>query len=434
MSRTDDDRYYIKEMERLGGENAEVKAGLREPGLGASAAENGCQGKYLAMILDNSKDIIAITDRGGRIVCCTEELLRLAGVQSCALIRGRNFSEIFEPYMPGASDGTSWERVVENVAANKTGAQLPLTLDIGGRGTPRSYMVHVTPMLEGGEIDGFMILASDATELIHAKKMAEQASEAKSNFLAQMSHGIRTPMNAIIGMTELMRTDNFDAIQLEYLESINKMSRSVLQIINDILDFSKAEAGRMKLVPADFDITVLYDSMCSIMELAAAEKSLEFKCSFGEGLPRVLYGDELRTRQILTNVLNNAVKYTNEGFVSFTVEKRTRHLRDHIVFVVRDSGIGIKKEDFSKLFDSFEQLDSARERAIIGTGLGLAITKKLVALMEGFIELESEYGRGSAFTVWIPLTEGDASKTETTADLERVVAAGGAEVLVVDDN
>jgi signal transduction histidine kinase/CheY-like chemotaxis protein len=273
-----------------------------------------------------------------------------------------------------------------------------------------------------------------AREMEVQARAARSANEAKSRFLASMSHEIRTPMNAIIGMSDLVRTDNLDITQKEYFEDIKKMSHALLQIINDILDLSKIEAGRMDINPIHFDLHALYDNICSMSRFTAAAKEIEFRSAFDEDVPHVLYGDDIRIRQIITNIVNNAIKYTKEGFVEFRVSKITEDGREYIAFIVKDSGIGIKKEDFKKIFDSFQRLDSELNRGIIGTGLGLSITKKLVDMMEGKITLESAYGRGSEFTVLLPLVPGKSALIEKTETTDFAVSAENASVLVVDDN
>jgi CheY-like chemotaxis protein/anti-sigma regulatory factor (Ser/Thr protein kinase) len=241
-------------------------------------------------------------------------------------------------------------------------------------------------------------------------------------------------MNAIIGMSDLMRKDNLDERQKSFFDDIKSMSHALLQIINDILDFSKIESGKMELAPVHFNLTELFDSVCSFSRFMAEQKGLEFSCCLDDKAPRIVYGNDLRIRQILTNILSNAVKYTQEGFVDFTVTWGNKDGADYTVFIVEDSGEGIKKENFSKLFDWYEQLDVPKNRAINGTGLGLPITKRFTDMMNGRIEIESEYGRGSVFTVYLPLERGEADKIEKAALSGNVVATGDIQALVVDDN
>ncbi|MDR1586112.1 MAG: PAS domain-containing protein, partial [Treponema sp.] len=186
-------------------------------------------------------------------------------------------------------------------------------------------------------------------------RSAQSANEAKSRFLAAMSHEIRTPMNAVIGMSDLMRTDNLDETQKDFFEDIKKMSRALLQIINDILDFSKIEAGQMELLPVNFNLLELYDNICSLSRFSAGIKELEFRCSFAADVPHVIFGDDVRIRQVIVNIINNAVKYTREGSVEFRVTKRRENEKDLLVFSVKDTGIGIREEDFQKIFDRFRQ-------------------------------------------------------------------------------
>jgi signal transduction histidine kinase/HPt (histidine-containing phosphotransfer) domain-containing protein len=267
-----------------------------------------------------------------------------------------------------------------------------------------------------------------------AAKAAAEESTMKSRFLASMSHEIRTPMNAIIGMSELMRTDNLDQVQKHYLMDILHSSRSLLSIINDILDFSKIEADKMELIPVDYDIHALYDNICSLTQFAISDKSLEFKRGMSGNIPQVLFGDEIRVRQIIMNITNNAVKYTGSGYVELRLECAKKDGEKYLKIIVADSGIGIKKEDFPKLFDSFEQFDTKKNRGITGTGLGLSIVKRLVDMMDGEISLESEYGKGSTFTVLLPLVEGNPENIKKSENQKRAAISPDVKVLVVDDN
>ncbi|MDR0997868.1 MAG: response regulator, partial [Treponema sp.] len=279
-----------------------------------------------------------------------------------------------------------------------------------------------------------LIVRDRTRELEVQTELAKAASQAKSQFLASMSHEIRTPMNAIIGMSDLMRTDNLDEIQQGYFTDIKKMAKSLLQIINDILDFSKIEAGKLEITPIHFSPASLYDNICSMSKFTAQAKDLEFKSSFDPNIPPAIYGDETRLRQIVTNIVNNAVKYTPRGSVFLGFSRAVQGQEDCLVITVEDTGIGIKEEDMPKLFDTFQQFDREKNRGIVGTGLGLSITKNLISLMKGEIVVTSVYGKGSVFTIRLPLVEGDEEKIEHRGIAERVSAVAEIPVLVVDDN
>lgn len=261
------------------------------------------------------------------------------------------------------------------------------------------------------ELLGYVIVVNDISErkrfideLMEARILAEKASDAKSAFLANMSHEIRTPINAVLGMDEMiLRETNLDNIK-EYAANIRSSGKALLSIINDVLDFSKIESGKMELIISPFHLSsTIYDLMTSL-SLRAREKNLLFECTLDPNTPRELFGDEIRIKQIITNLLTNAIKYTHKGKVSLSIHyEEMGPLRIKLVCKVQDTGIGIKESDIDKLFKSFNRLDGHKNYGIEGTGLGLSIVANLVELMNGKISVESTYGSGSTFTVELPL-------------------------------
>lgn len=282
-------------------------------------------------------------------------------------------------------------------------------------------------------------------ELRREKMIADTANRAKSDFLANMSHEIRTPINAVIGMNEMILRECQDESIREYAFNAQSAGQNLLSIINDILDMSKIEAGKMEIVKGRYRLNAVLNDVVNMIQMKAEKKNLAFHVEVDETIPDRLFGDEVRIRQIIINILNNAVKYTNAGSVWLKVEKEILSEEKMVLkVIVKDTGIGIKEEDLGKLFRNFERLDQRKNRNIEGTGLGLAITGKMVELMEGHIEVESTYGEGSTFTVYLPQVVRGPEQVGNFAEKHRAYVrsvkqysesftAPDANILVVDD-
>ncbi|NPA59375.1 MAG: response regulator, partial [Epsilonproteobacteria bacterium] len=261
-------------------------------------------------------------------------------------------------------------------------------------------------------------------ELEKEKTKAEESAKLKSEFLANMSHEIRTPMNGILGMLHLALRTNLDEKQKRYLHKIDNSAKSLLGIINDILDFSKIEAGKLNIEKIDFDLYEVIDSVVNLVEVKAHEKNLEIVVKYAPEIGNNFHGDSLRISQVLTNLLGNAVKFTDEGEIGIYIDKVAK---DRFRFSVKDTGIGLTKEQINKLFKSFSQADGSTTRKYGGTGLGLTISKQLIELMNGKIWVESELGVGSEFIFEIELKE-------LKKDINRFKMFDTKSILIVDDN
>jgi signal transduction histidine kinase/CheY-like chemotaxis protein len=299
--------------------------------------------------------------------------------------------------------------------------------------TEREWTPDELSVLES--FSGTLGSAIDRIQMEQQKNNAEAASFAKSEFMANMSHELRTPMNGIIGFTELVLTTDLKKIQREYLQNVNKSAYNLLAIINDILDFSKIEAGKLVIDDTAFRLDDLIEETIDILSIKAQEKGLELVCNIDPRLPSQFIGDQARIRQILVNLMGNAIKFTATGEVIVAVveespgyEKAGKRFMD-IAVSVKDTGIGVVKEKIQEIFESFTQADSSTTRKFGGSGLGLTISRSLAELMGGSLRAESDYGKGSLFTLRLSL--------EILNEHPRVeVASKGSlrNVLVIDDN
>ncbi len=282
-------------------------------------------------------------------------------------------------------------------------------------------------------------------ELIKMNLDLEKANEAKSVFFARMSHEIRTPINGVIGMNEMILRESSERNILNYASSIEIASNTLLSLVNDILDFSKIESGLMKIIPDEYEVFSLLKSCYIMLDMRAKGKGLKLNLEYNEKLPEKLLGDEIRIRQVITNLLTNAVKYTDRGTITFEVDYvKKEESRIDLIVRITDTGRGISEEGLEGIFESFRRADERQNRNIEGTGLGLAITKQLVDLMEGSISVKSQQGRGSEFTVVIPQTlvstmpmgnfwEKFSATSGTGENYKESFTAKDARILVVDD-
>jgi PAS domain S-box-containing protein len=407
----------------------------------AALRTTGSRARRLASIAESMEGAIAVLGAGGRVDWINAGMTRLVG-QTAAQAIGREAPLLLFPNDPESA--AECRRQIETSDRTR-GLVLPAHTPAG---VVRWYELEIQAMPERGDgAPGAFVLVRDITQerntqraLSAALEEARLASQSKSQFLANMSHEIRTPMNGVLGMAELLLGTELDERQRRFIESLYRSGESLLDIINDILDFSKIEAGKLDLEDIDFDLRALIEDLIELLAPRAHQKRIELAYKLAPGLPDTVRGDPTRLRQVLINIIGNAIKFTERGEVVLTVEPLAADAPGDapaapatlVRFVVRDTGIGMRPEAVERLFTVFMQADQSSSRRYGGTGLGLAICRQLTELMRGSIAATSRIGEGSVFTVELPLRHGDSAGIAPRPVPAASVA--GKRVLVAEDN
>jgi signal transduction histidine kinase/DNA-binding NarL/FixJ family response regulator len=353
-------------------------------------ASNQAQESF-SSLLASSPNRIVLMDSLNRVTYLSLSFLDLTNLAAPAMAIGRPVFDLFPD--------RKTKLLFHDILTADSFYEDTQEITLGGQ---QFYFEIISLELRKEEITGRLVNIIDVTPLMRAKFEAEAASRSKTSFLATMSHEIRTPLNAIIGLSEIELQKKLPMDTRLGLEKIHSSGDSLLTIINDILDISKIEAGSFELIPSDYDVPSMVNDTVHLNIVRIGSKNIVFKLEIDPTIPVKLFGDEVRVKQVLNNLLSNAFKYTEEGSVSLNIAWERRENDAWVIFTVSDTGRGIRQEDIPRLFAEYRQLDTKANRHIEGTGLGLSITRNLVELMGGTISLDSEYGKGSAFTVRIP--------------------------------
>jgi PAS domain S-box-containing protein len=408
--------------------------------------------QLLDAFMENIPENVYFKDDKSRFVRISHRMSEDRGFADPSMAIGKTDFDFFSPEL--AAQKLEDEQEIMRTGMPVVGKEEDSTLENGAQ---RWVVTYKVPFKDRrGHTVGTLGISHDITERkLAAQELAHQAGElrrtnaaleqlandaqaasrAKGEFLANMSHEIRTPLNGVIGMTELALETDLTREQREYLETVRFSAESLLSVINDILDFSKIEAGRVDLEAIDFDLRECLENTLKTLALRADEKNLELLCDVSPDIPELLRGDPNRLRQIMVNLVGNAIKFTREGEVALKVESSgSNHDRCQLHFTVSDTGVGIQKEKLETIFESFSQADTSTTREFGGTGLGLTISRRLVEMMGGRIWVESEFGKGSAFHITVDLSRSDQAALPEFTELAQPGVLTGTSVLVVDDN
>jgi signal transduction histidine kinase/DNA-binding response OmpR family regulator len=414
-------------------EQEKIYANARANVIAAQTIAHRVRDRYLQLLLDNSLSVIICIDQDGSIVFCSNTLLNLAGITDGSE-SGRKIDALLRSFCEEAFITLITDNLSGVLVDNESCSVRVETSLSGNADDKRKFIIDFIPMMSGDSgNEGAMVIFHDVTDIERAREDAERASAAKSEFLSNMSHEMRTPMNAIIGMTAIARNSDSPERKEYCLHKIEDASTHLLGVINDILDMSKIEANKLELSLESFNFERMIHKVVNVINFRVDEKQLHFSVVLDQAIPSALIGDDQRLTQVITNLLSNAVKFTPEGgdvrLTALLAGKENGFYTMQIE--VSDSGIGISKEQQPRLFTSFEQADSGTSRKFGGTGLGLAISKRLIEMMGGSIWVESEPNEGATFIFTFRAERGeDPNKNQ----LSKKISSSDVRLMVVDDD
>lgn len=387
----------------------------------------------LRTILDNSPNIVVIKSLDGIYIDCNKKFLELLGMEKKDVI-GKSDYELFN------EDETADIKANETIAKETRETFVKESYYFNKKGTKIDIEKYIIPFFNfNNEMLGIIIIGIDVTRrnqekavLRGAKEAAEKATLIKSNFLANMSHEIRTPMNGVLGFIQLLQETNLSEDQSEFVSNAQMASETLLNIINDILDFSKIEADKLEIDKISFDVRSVVEDVILMTKSNADKKGIDVSSLICSDVPQKVLGDPGRVKQILNNLVGNAIKFTQQGEVVMHVGQAWEDSYNSVLsFKVKDTGIGIDKENLDLIFDAFIQSEASTTRRFGGTGLGLAISKKLADLMDGTLYVESTINEGSEFTLTVPFFKDESFTSEINGPTKSL---DGAKILVIDSN
>lgn len=389
-----------QQLAQMKEENDLLSKTLKERCVQEDGAKGNFKTAYSSFFMENCPYMILIFDNKLNLVVGTDVCIRKLGFTDRDRLDSMHFEQVFSNSMQ-----LGWIERTKNLCKKVFEDKETLVYNEKIQFLNGEFInteITIKPVEnKNGEMSGILFGIQDITEISLEKEKAEEDSLSKGRFLAHMSHEIRTPMSAVKGLSELLLVTELDKLQSNYVTNIISSVNSILKIINNILDFSKINEKKIEIVEVPYYTASFLSDVTNMISMRSSEKGLTFLTDIDPFLPSVLKGDDIRIKQILINLLSNAVKYTKKGHINMKVQGLRKRNSIKMIFIIEDTGIGIKEDEKNMLFDAFTQLDLYANRSINGTGLGLTISKQLLLLMGGEIEVESTYGKGSRFTFFV---------------------------------